>query len=186
MYITESHENRTSRICSDFVDFRCAGGEKSLNCKTYWLPTILPTTGPMVPTDCAVPRSMPGDDGAGLFEGRQRISKAVRKQVQLLLFPGTIWGWVQWFGRWIAVEGFVALFFFSKEIADANFDGFEDFLWILIIGKCSSFGFSTAIRTGILKQPITVITCFTFPIAQESLYFTHHQNFGLLVSYVCI
>ena len=66
--------------------------KKPLNCKTYWLPTILPTTGPMVPTDCAVPRSMPGDDGAGLFEGRQRISKAVRKQVQLLLFPGTIWG----------------------------------------------------------------------------------------------
>ena len=70
----------------------------------------------MVPTDCAVPRSMPGDDGTGLFEGRQRISKAVRKQVQLLLFPGTM-GMSRVVRKVNCERVFCGTVFFSKEIA---------------------------------------------------------------------
>ena len=87
--------------------------KKPLNCKTYWLPTLLPTTGPMVPTDCAVPRCQEMTAQAFL-----KVDNESQKQFENrcnFCCTGTL-GMI--FGSEGELrEGFVALVFFSKEIA---------------------------------------------------------------------
>lgn len=92
MYITESHENRTSRICSDFVDFRCAGGEKIVE--------IVKHIGCQLFYQLPVPwfqQTVPCQDRCQEMTAQAflKVDNESQKQFEnrcFLLFPGTIRG----------------------------------------------------------------------------------------------
>ena len=150
-------------------DFRCASGiyfelQKNI------IPTILHNYYRHLPTGAVwslygigvfcwtcspfgtwkIPRWMPGDNSAGLFEGRQRISKAVRKQVLKDCCTGTM-GMMScwWLARWWEIG-------VTKEIADASLIVLKIFFGsaMAFVWRTSSSVCSAAIKTGILKQKI--------------------------------
>ena len=115
MYITESHENRTSRICSVFVDFRCAGGEKNrwivkhIGCQLFYqLP--VPWFQQTVPCQDRCQEMT----AQAFLKVDNESQKQFENRCNFCCFQGQ-WGWVEWFGRWIARGCFVALFFFQKK-----------------------------------------------------------------------